>query len=696
MRSATRGSPPLPPVSRCRGWLGWWLLWAAVALAGLVGCTPDETETLVPLDAGQAGCAPGELTLDDGQCLAAGIAPEACGEGFEADGQLGCQPVLPGDACADGQVAWLGDTACGELQACGSSTFGDIPVDAATQYVDLSYAGGNSDGSALRPWTTVQDGIDAATAGAIVAVAAGNYHEDVEIMVHPVRLWGRCPALVTLEGTGAEVTTLMVRGTQANGSEIRGLALTGPGVGLIVTGAQEVVVERIWAHDTGDCGVSLEDTAAATSVAWHESLVERATGQGVFVFGAEAEIEALEVRSTQSLPDGTWGRALEVESDPGKHSAAILHLRRSVLDANRDMGMFLLGAQADLDGCLIRATDVRVSDGQFGVGIQMQPEPTENRPSQLDVQRTVLQANYGGIMAYGGQASIAATVVRDSAEAAATASHETARGINAQDDPASLAPATVTVRSSVIAANAVVGIVASASTISLEATIVRQTHANAAGQFGMGLALAPNPANMVAARGTVRGCVLEGNVTFGAFATGSDLVLEDTIVRDTTSQPLDGLFGDGVQTQSEPATGAQGSATVRRCLIEHNQGFGVSAIESNLTLDQVAVLDTRALDNGSYGDGVASASSSLTDPAIITITGSTISGSARAGIAAFGGEVRLGTSAIECNVIDIDGEPFEQSPFTLTDLGGNACGCSDTVRVCQVVSAGLTPPEAAP
>src|SRR5262249_42972986 len=138
-----------------------------------------------------AGCAPGEMALEDGTCRAAGlppdtpkpgptaeptagIPPDGCAEGFAYDGDARCLPILPNAPCPDGMYAVPGETSCHAVGTCGAAPWGDAPVGATTQYVDAAFVG-LSDGSALSPWKTIQDAADAAAPGALIAIAAGTY-----------------------------------------------------------------------------------------------------------------------------------------------------------------------------------------------------------------------------------------------------------------------------------------------------------------------------------------------------------------------------------------------------------------------------------------------------------------------------------------------------------------------------------------
>src|SRR5262245_12038184 len=110
-----------------------------IPLAG-GGCQPAGLPPDMP-------CPPGETPLAGGGCQPAGVPPEACGQGFEPDGQGGCNAILPADPCPPGLMAVPGDTKCHEVAPCDSGDYGTIPIDATTQFVNGAYAGNDSDGT---------------------------------------------------------------------------------------------------------------------------------------------------------------------------------------------------------------------------------------------------------------------------------------------------------------------------------------------------------------------------------------------------------------------------------------------------------------------------------------------------------------------------------------------------------------------
>ena len=85
------------------------------------------------------------------------------------------------------------------------------------------------------PYPTIQQAVDAASAGTIVAIAAGTYVEDVAIDGTPVALWGRCPELVEIVGSANDRA---VGSWSAPGAEVHQVAVTGPQLGIEVVELQ--------------------------------------------------------------------------------------------------------------------------------------------------------------------------------------------------------------------------------------------------------------------------------------------------------------------------------------------------------------------------------------------------------------------------------------------------------------------------
>jgi hypothetical protein len=602
----------------------------AVLALIVVGCGSSSSppETPAPVEPPARACVPGELTLEGGGCQAAGV--DTCGEGFAPDERRSCTAILPAEACGKGQTAALGETTCREVAPCADGAWGDIPIEPGTQHVDASYVGGGSDGSAAKPWTTIKQAFTAATPGALVAVAAGSYHEELILQGKPVRLWGRCPRLVEIVGTSAQLGLQVITG--ASGTELHGVAVTGSQAGIIITGARDVVVDRVWIHDTIKNGFDVEDARGSTSARLGRSLVERAGQYAVYVGGSEVTIEGSVFRDTQSLADGAEGRGAAFVSGLGRRRRASVTVSSSVFERNRGLGVLIGESDVTLDRVVVRDT-LAGATGDGGRGVEV-------------------QANGAG------------------------------RASN------------VVVRSSLFERNREIGVHVSGSTLSMERTVIRHTlPTDSQRLLGRAMNVIPDLVSRARANVTIRASVLEENHEVGLFIVGSDAFVEATIVRDTQPQVSDGFFGRGIGLSSYPAFGERAKATIRGSAVERTFDLGVFAIDSDVTLEASYVTGTKSRSaDGAFGDALAI--QSVTLPASGVVTASRFEGSARAGIANFGGHVSLAESKISCNVIDLDGETSSMGgEYTFDDLGGNGCGCETSSPRCIVLTSRLEPPS---
>jgi len=298
---------------RSRGW-GRDRCVCGASLAGLLFAAACGTDDAAPAAAtssgGDAGtpCPPGERVGPSGACLAAGIqndgcdagehavdgvchpagiAPDACGTGFTSTNDGACAPILPETPCPPGEIAVPGETACHVLADCGSEPWGEAPSDPTTRFVDGAYAGTGSDGSEGKPFRTIQAAVDAAAPGAVVAIAAGTYTENVLVVGKSVVLSGRCPGMVELVGGDPAAIEI---GAEASGTHVRTLAIRGTSTGIAVTGAKDVVIERVWIHDLPHPGLWVESLFAPSNVTLDRAIVEGTKAVGIYITNANATV----------------------------------------------------------------------------------------------------------------------------------------------------------------------------------------------------------------------------------------------------------------------------------------------------------------------------------------------------------------------------------------------------------------------
>ncbi|KYF72885.1 hypothetical protein BE17_47975 [Sorangium cellulosum] len=560
--------------------------------------------------------------------------PQACGPGFEADGQAGCMPVLPEGPCPRGQMAIPGEARCREVTPCGTGDYGAIPRqdDATTQFVNAAYAGDDSDGTRARPWKRIQDGIRFASSAAVVAVAAGSYEEDLLIQHRPVQVWGRCPALVEVVGAVTESAALRINSRNASRSEVHSLAITGPGAGIITAGSRDVVADRLWIHDTMDFGIGTEDSAGETSIAISASLIEATRRFGVIVAGSDVTIEATSVRATRPYSDerSENGHGVNVNYNAQTARRPKLTLRASVVEQNHEAGVVVSGADATIDATVVRDTLQR-SDGRGGHGISIEHAAPYER-AKVTLQRSHVERNHGfGVFVVGSDATV-------------------------------------------------------------DATVVRSTQPDVDGTGGVGILAAMDPATRERAALTLRSSLLDQNHNNGVNVLAADAEIEATVVR-ATQPRSDGSFGRGISISKFVDLEGRSTASIRGSLVEQNHDVGVMVIGGDTTIEGTVVRATRSKRDGTFGDGIAVASNG--DDARAIITSTMVEDNARAGISNFSAAVLLVSSTVRCNKIDLNGEDeIPDRPFTFDGSTENLVGCGATLSSEMVVrSAHLTAPQ---
>jgi hypothetical protein len=677
--------------------------WVGVVAVLVMGCGSDETTPIEspPADcpAGEwaredgscvpAGlppdmpCPPGEWLREDGMCIPAGVPPDGCGEGFMHDGDRGCQAVLPAAPCPPGLMAVPGETVCREVAPCAPGTWGDIPVEPDTEYVDASYAGMDSDGSALKPWTSVQPGVDAASPGAIVAIAAGSYVEGVIVGGKRVRLWGVCPRLVEVVRSGGGEAPVVVFGG-ADGSEVRGLSLRGQAMGFYLSGSLDMLLERVWVHDNAGRGIDVESAYGPTGITIRGALVEQNHANGVFVAGPEATLESSVIRATEPDARGLYGRGVGVQAWPPTAAPSTLRLQGSVVEQNHDMGVFVEGSSATVEASVVRTTQPD-AQGLFGRGVNVQADPTTGAPSTLSLQRSVVEQNHEhGVFVAGSEATVEASVVRATA---LDAEELVGRGVNVRADPTTGAPSTLHLQRSLVEENHQLGVFVEGSSATVDASVVRRTLP--AHGFGRGVNVQADPTTGSPSTFDLQHSLVEQNHQVGVVVAGGEATIEASVVRETQPNVL-GYHGRGVQVQMHPTTGTASTLLLESSLVEQSYEGGVYVIDADATLASCVVRDSLPNGDDRLGEGVSLASA--LGNASATIRATRIERSARAAVSTWGAHVAIGGSVLSCQAFDINYETYGGTAARLDDLGGNLCGCPEATAPCVGVTASLEPP----
>jgi hypothetical protein len=681
---------------------------------------------------GVYACPPGELVLPDGACHPAGTPASGCPSGFE---QLGdsCQPILPTAPCPDGQVAYPGERQCHLVASCAAGKWGDIPTDPTTQYVDQSFVG-VSDGSELAPWTTVQQGVDAASSGDVVAIAAGTYGGTVFITA-AVKLWGVCPELTILTTQGSEGA---IRIDAADATEVHMLSVAGEvgnftGIGGIgVTDSDNVTLEHLWFHDLSHRGLLLE----SSSVLVRDVLIQDARYFGIFSQNGDVTLERVAVRDTTLSAAGQYGRGISMS---GFIEAAVpdVSLTDVVVDNSRQFGVFASDVNLSVNGLVVRNTVAQDHLGAAGVGFWVQSQisvttlvgrgiavtdaqacgicalstntdleavsvqsvttnavyerdgyglalfrrPSPNPSPTLRVHGATIRDTQGaGVVIDGADALLEAIVIDDVKPFVSNRGGGLGRGVSAQDNPTAGVATTLVMRGSTINNVRELGMLLM-SEGELETLAISNVAATRDGLFGRGIDIVLS-ASAVAPRVVIKGSAFEALEDIGIATFGVDLAVQATHVHD--------VGGFGISFQHTGQSALEGS--IQDCLVEQTTGVGIIVVGADVSIERTLVRGTQVLPaDGTLGDALV-VQLRDTQTARANLASCHLVDNARAGAATFSATLELVDTFLECNAIHLNGETLF-GPFELIDTGGNVCGCSGDIVPCKTLSSTLNPPS---
>jgi hypothetical protein len=583
---------------------------------------------------------------------------------------------LPEMACEAGAMALAGETSCREVAPCAAGTFGDIVVDADTEYVDASFSG-VPNGSATAPWPTIQQAIDAAAPGATIAIAAGSYAQHLVVTNKAVKLWGVCPRDVEIVGPAEGVAAIdIINGP--DGTEVHTLAVRGARVGIGTSDALDVVLDRVWVHDTGDQGLLVDAILGPASASVHDSLVESTGTAGVVVTASTVDFARNEVRDT-------FGRGIDVMASLDGRTPADVSIADVVVDRTDGGGIVVAGSIAEVTRAVVRDTDPGAQERNWGVGLFDVPGFP---PANVSLVDSVVERSHDvGVVASASAALVDGVSIRD---VTPTIVEKGGPGLIVEAWTGTSLVATATVRQSLVERGNTLGVyVGGASGVVLEGLLVRDTTPNASGDGGWGIAIQDDKDIVLPAKATLRYSLVERTHGSGIFVVGSEVSIEATAVRDTSSSG-DGRFGSALTVLDNLMTGLRSNVNVHASLFDRSMEAGVVVAGSDVSIAQSLIRQTVPNALGTQGDGILVMS--YAQVGHLELLGTRVEQSQRAGISCFGGAAEIGSSVLACHSFAMDSERFADKSCTLSDLGGNACGCETLESSCKAVSAALEPP----
>ncbi len=493
-------------------------------------------------------------------------------------------------------------------EACGTGTWGTLEVDASTVYVS---AGGTGDGSSEAPFGSIQQGLDAtgAAGGGLVAVAAGTYHEllDIDARHAGIHLAGRCRELVVLDVSAADAFNPGVEIEMGPESvELSGLTVQRAGYEGIAVRGGEVTLRDVGI--TGSAYIGL--IAAPRGIQTIALSLDRCAlidnlGRALVATEQETAVTLRDTTVQGTLASGLVGDGMGVQVGAG----AALLAERCSLGGNTAAGLLAedAGTEVTLIGTTIRGThpDER---GDYGYGIAV------SGGAHVWAEHCELADNVFGASAYESSAlTMTGCLVSGSRGLGVTAidpdTELTLRSTVIQDIELhqdgiwgyglqAALEAELTVEGCTVSRCAALGLCGGVSDggggITLVDTTIEDTRAELQGEWGFGIQVYAG----AALRG--EGCILQGNTRFALMATeaGTSVVLRETSIRDTLPLP-GGKDGYGVLVQDEA------ELELTACEITRNHTAGLIAdLGSQVRLQDSWVTDTRQGNELTVGIGL--------------------------------------------------------------------------------------------
>ena len=477
-----------------------------------------------------------------------------------------CDPgeSAPGD-CAPGEAHLPGGTGCVVVgSACPADGWPEgLPESVPIVFVRSGASGG--DGSRARPFGTIAEALAVRAADAIIALATGEYREQVSITGTAVTLWGAC-----------------ARSTR--------IAPAGPTDSAVVIAQAPLVLRDVTVGPSSAAGVWALATLEATDV-----VLDRVSDHGIFVQAAEGTVSRSLIADVQPDASGASGRGAEVVS-AGVLTMDEIEVRNVHETA---LAAFHAGTSLRVTRARLRDTRPSASTGVAGYGVVVA------EGAALQIERTVLERNR------------TQTLLVDGVGSSIVASHIAVLGSQSEEATGSngtgiavINGATLTLRaSSIRSANDTGVFCGGGAAITGTDVYVRSVARSPVGRGGTGAALV--------------GCTAELDRI--AIAEPAEAGL---YVAGETTAALRDVHVDGGGTAAGIAIDGPLSAELIRARIESPRGYGlgVRGAETVVGVGDLVVADPEPSEIGIGGVGLIVQEGATAEVRVAAVTGASEGG----------------------------------------------------------------------
>jgi hypothetical protein len=205
---------------------------------------------------------------------------------------------------------------------------------------------------------------------------------------------------------------------------------------------------------------------------------------------------------------------MSFEDEPEGGLAANATIRSCLIEGNHDHGVMVSGAQAALEGVIVRKTQPVESNEPYGRGVAAEMSVATSQPATLSVAGSVIEDSHEvGLFVGRSDAWLEGTIVRRTVPNAANPL--TSAGVAVQG------PGSLTIDGSLVGDNDRFGVISYAASTTISASVVTDTRVvQPDGLYGDGVSLIDSP-------GELTFSVISGNERVGAALWRSALRLQN-------------------------------------------------------------------------------------------------------------------------------------------------------------------------